>query len=212
MTISRSLRLSEGEMKAAEIRERLELARQTARLRGDRPREELFGRTAIVVDDGLATGATARAACAIARREGASRGGRIAESAAEIEAARSLVLATAWSIEQEGFRAARERVSMIKYYTANVMQRVVDRALQGHDGLGVDGGHGNVVGPEVHLAVVDVIQRIDQPRGGIGHVRSDSIPTHIAIMPPRFLSDQPPPAHHLADGDHHHGQPINFHA
>ena len=61
----------------------------------------------------------------------------IAESAAEIEAARSLVLATAWSIEQEGFRAARERVSMIKYYTANVMQRVVDRALQGHGGLGV---------------------------------------------------------------------------
>ena len=58
---------------ACASRERLELARQTARLRGDRPREELFGRTAIVVDDGLATGATARAACAIARREGASR-------------------------------------------------------------------------------------------------------------------------------------------
>ena len=61
----------------------------------------------------------------------------IAESAAEIEAARALVLMTAWTIEQEGFRAARERVSMIKYYTANVMQRVVDRALQAHGGLGV---------------------------------------------------------------------------
>jgi acyl-CoA dehydrogenase len=61
----------------------------------------------------------------------------IAESAAEVEAARALVLMTAWTIEQEGFRAARERVSMIKYYTANVMQRVVDRALQTHGGLGV---------------------------------------------------------------------------
>jgi len=61
----------------------------------------------------------------------------VAESAAEIEAARALVLMAAWSIEQEGFRAARERVSMIKYYTANVMQRVVDRALQAHGGLGV---------------------------------------------------------------------------
>lgn len=61
----------------------------------------------------------------------------VAESAAEIEAARALVLMTAWTIEQEGFRAARERISMIKYYTANVMQRVVDRALQAHGGLGV---------------------------------------------------------------------------
>ena len=61
----------------------------------------------------------------------------IAESAAEVEAARALVLMTAWTIEQEGFRAARERVSMIKFYTANVMQRVVDRALQTHGGLGV---------------------------------------------------------------------------
>lgn len=61
----------------------------------------------------------------------------IAESAAEIEAARALVLMTAWTIDQEGFSAARERVSMIKYYTANVMQRVVDRALQAHGGLGV---------------------------------------------------------------------------
>ncbi len=61
----------------------------------------------------------------------------IAESAAEVEAARALVLMTAWTIEQDGFRAARERVSMIKYYTANVMQRVVDRALQAHGGLGV---------------------------------------------------------------------------
>ncbi len=61
----------------------------------------------------------------------------IADSAAEVEAARALVLMTAWTIEQQGFRAARERVSMIKFYTANVLQRVVDRAVQAHGGLGV---------------------------------------------------------------------------
>lgn len=61
----------------------------------------------------------------------------IADSAAEIEAARAMILMTAWSIEQEDFKAARARVSMIKYYTANVLQRVVDRALQAHGGLGV---------------------------------------------------------------------------
>ncbi|MEJ2513743.1 MAG: acyl-CoA dehydrogenase family protein [Gammaproteobacteria bacterium] len=61
----------------------------------------------------------------------------IADSAAEVEAARALVLMTAWTIEQQGFRAAREQVSMIKFYTANVLQRVVDRAVQAHGGLGV---------------------------------------------------------------------------
>jgi len=61
----------------------------------------------------------------------------IAESAAEIESARSLVLQTAWTIENVGFEAAKNQVSMIKYHTANVMQRVVDRALQSLGGLGM---------------------------------------------------------------------------
>jgi alkylation response protein AidB-like acyl-CoA dehydrogenase len=61
----------------------------------------------------------------------------IADSAAEIEAARALVLKVAWNIEKHGFKAAREEISMIKYFTANVMQRVVDRAVQAHGALGV---------------------------------------------------------------------------
>jgi len=61
----------------------------------------------------------------------------IAESAAEIEAARTLVLQTAWTIENVGFEAAKNHVSMIKYHVANVMQRVVDKALQSHGGLGM---------------------------------------------------------------------------
>ncbi|MDP9428627.1 MAG: phosphoribosyltransferase, partial [Actinomycetota bacterium] len=45
--------------------ERAELTRRAEQLRGDRARLPLEGRTAVVVDDGIATGATARAACAV---------------------------------------------------------------------------------------------------------------------------------------------------
>ena len=61
----------------------------------------------------------------------------IAESAADLAAARSLVIETAWTVENLGFKAAQENVSLIKFYTANVLQRVVDRALQSHGGLGM---------------------------------------------------------------------------
>ncbi len=61
----------------------------------------------------------------------------IAESAAEIRAARLLVLHTAWRIGQVGAKAARDDISMIKFHVAGVLQRVVDRALQVHGGLGM---------------------------------------------------------------------------
>jgi len=63
--------------------------------------------------------------------------GWIAESAAEIEAARALTLQTAWKIEHLGWKEVREEISMIKFVVANVMQRVVDRALQVFGGLGM---------------------------------------------------------------------------
>src|SRR4051794_29181385 len=58
---------------AVEKRERTELERRAQRFRGGRPRMSLAGRTALVVDDGIATGATARAACEVARAQGAAR-------------------------------------------------------------------------------------------------------------------------------------------
>jgi acyl-CoA dehydrogenase len=61
----------------------------------------------------------------------------IAESAAELEAARALVLKAAWTIERYGFKAARDEISMIKFITANTLQRIVDRAVQIHGALGV---------------------------------------------------------------------------
>ncbi len=56
-----------------EARERDEVARRAARLRGTRAMQTLEGRTAVIVDDGIATGATARAAVQVARAHGATR-------------------------------------------------------------------------------------------------------------------------------------------
>ena len=61
----------------------------------------------------------------------------IAESRAEINASRLLVLQTAEKIEHEGSRAAREEVSIIKFYVANVLLKVLDRAIQVHGALGI---------------------------------------------------------------------------
>jgi len=61
----------------------------------------------------------------------------IAESRAEIDAARVYVLHTAWRIETEGQHEARDAVSGIKFFVADVLSRVLDRAVQTHGALGV---------------------------------------------------------------------------
>ena len=61
----------------------------------------------------------------------------IADSRAEINASRLLVLQAAEKIEHEGSRAAREDISIIKFYVANVLQKVLDRAIQAHGALGI---------------------------------------------------------------------------
>ncbi|MGE5715678.1 MAG: acyl-CoA dehydrogenase family protein [Acidobacteriota bacterium] len=61
----------------------------------------------------------------------------VAESRAEIHAARLMVLHAAWKIEKEGAEAAREEISLIKFTVARIMQRVLDRAIQGLGALGM---------------------------------------------------------------------------
>jgi alkylation response protein AidB-like acyl-CoA dehydrogenase len=61
----------------------------------------------------------------------------IAESRAEINAARLLVLDAAGKIESGGAKAAREEISIIKFHVANVLGRVLDRAIQAHGALGM---------------------------------------------------------------------------
>ena len=61
----------------------------------------------------------------------------IADSRAEIDAARLMVLRTARMIDEMGASAARDEISTIKFYTANIMLNVVDRAIQTHGALGM---------------------------------------------------------------------------
>lgn len=61
----------------------------------------------------------------------------VAESAAELAAARLMTLNSAWQIDTVGASAARDSISMIKFVVANTMGRIVDRALQVHGGLGM---------------------------------------------------------------------------
>ena len=61
----------------------------------------------------------------------------IAECAADIQAARLMVLHAAWRIDTLGASAARKEISMIKYVVAKTLQKVVDTAIQVHGGLGM---------------------------------------------------------------------------
>ena len=71
--VLRRIEVTPDDWAAAVSRERAEVARRALRFRGDRPRLPLEGRTVVIVDDGVATGSTARAACQVARAEGAAR-------------------------------------------------------------------------------------------------------------------------------------------
>ena len=67
----RELGVGRGELGEVVAREQAELARRVRRYRGDSEPTSVAGRTVIVVDDGLATGYTARAAIRALRRRGA---------------------------------------------------------------------------------------------------------------------------------------------
>ena len=63
--------------------------------------------------------------------------GFIAESRVEIDAGRLLVLRTAHNIDRFGQAEVRNQISGIKFYVANMMLRVLDRAIQVHGALGM---------------------------------------------------------------------------
>jgi acyl-CoA dehydrogenase len=60
----------------------------------------------------------------------------IAESAAQMQAARLMTLHAAWKMDREGAAAARQEIALIKFFGAKVLHDVVDRALQVHGSLG----------------------------------------------------------------------------
>ena len=65
--------VTERELRRVEARERAELESRVRRLRRGRAPLDLTGRVALIVDDGIATGSTARVACQVARHLGAAR-------------------------------------------------------------------------------------------------------------------------------------------
>jgi putative phosphoribosyl transferase len=65
--------VSPDAIEAVQAREESELARRAERFRGSRERVPVAGRIALIVDDGIATGSTVRAACKVARAQGAAR-------------------------------------------------------------------------------------------------------------------------------------------
>ena len=71
--VVRMARVTPEVLAAVERRERAELDRRANRFRQGRPRIPLAGKVVVIVDDGVATGSTARAACDVARFEGAAR-------------------------------------------------------------------------------------------------------------------------------------------
>jgi acyl-CoA dehydrogenase len=60
----------------------------------------------------------------------------IADSAAELHAARLMTLHAAWVMDTQGAKAARQQIGMIKYFGAKVLHDVIDRAIQAHGSLG----------------------------------------------------------------------------
>jgi putative phosphoribosyl transferase len=71
--VVQAARVPADELAAVQARERAQVDDRAARYRARRAREPLAGRVAVVVDDGIATGSTARAACQVARAHGAAR-------------------------------------------------------------------------------------------------------------------------------------------
>jgi alkylation response protein AidB-like acyl-CoA dehydrogenase len=61
----------------------------------------------------------------------------VAECRAEINAARLMVLQAAWKIDRDGAKSAREEISLIKFYAADVLMKVIDRAIQTNGALGM---------------------------------------------------------------------------
>jgi acyl-CoA dehydrogenase len=122
----------------------------------------------------------------------------IADSAAQMQAARLMTLHAAWRIDTEGPAAARNDVSLIKFYGAQVLHDVIDRALQVHGSLGYSSdlpleamyryarGARLYDGPdEVHRDAVArrILRGYDPPPDG---VPSEHVPTRRAAARERF--------------------------
>ena len=122
----------------------------------------------------------------------------IADSAAQMDAARLMTLHAAWKMDTDGVGAARREISLIKFFGAGVLHDVVDRALQVHGSLGYSTdlpleamyryarGARFYDGPdEVHRASVarQILRGYEPPADGIP---TEHVPTRRAAARERF--------------------------
>ena len=103
----------------------------------------------------------------------------IADSAAEMQAARLMTLHAAWLIDRHGSSAARTDVSMIKFFGAKVLHDVVDRAVQIHGALGYSRRH--AAGDALPLRPPRAVRR----RRRRGAPRDGRAPSSCAATAPR---------------------------
>jgi acyl-CoA dehydrogenase len=103
----------------------------------------------------------------------------IADSAAEIQAAKLMTLHAAWVIDQHGAKAARKEIALIKFFGATVLHDVIDRALQVHGSLGYSG--------DLPLAAMYSAARAARLYDGPDEVHRDSVARLI-------LRDYTPPS------------------
>jgi acyl-CoA dehydrogenase len=122
----------------------------------------------------------------------------IADSAAQMQAARLMTLHAAWVMDTQGAGAARQEIGLIKFYGAQVLHDVIDRALQVHGSLGYSTdlpleamyryarGARFYDGPdEVHRASVarQILRGYHAPSDG---VPSEHVPTRRAAAERKF--------------------------
>jgi acyl-CoA dehydrogenase len=124
----------------------------------------------------------------------------IADSLAEMTAARLMTIHAAWVIDQHGAEAARREIGLVKFFGARVLHDVIDRAIQVHGGLGYStdlpleemyrrARAARILdGPdEVHRQTVArlVLRDYEAPAGG---VPTEHVPTRRAAAQARFAA------------------------
>ncbi|MGY4857237.1 phosphoribosyltransferase family protein [Cryobacterium sp. AP23] len=169
--------VTDDEVNAVEARERVELDARVARLRPGRERMSLRGKVAVIVDDGVATGATAQVACDVARRLGAER---VVLAVPVIAASTLPNLAGADDIvyvdAPETFWAVGQFYTDFSATTDEEVVRLLDEAgrrLHG-DSTGENPGTGPDADIEVDIPLADVTVR--------GHLHLPPSPTAVVVF------------------------------
>lgn len=134
----------DAELAKVERRERAELEARVMRFRGGAPPIDLVGRTAVIVDDGVATGATARVAALVARELGAASvvlampvgaPDSVADLAAMPEVDEVVCLST-----PPGFMAVGMHYLDFRQTSDAEVQEILEASRAGHDGADAQAG------------------------------------------------------------------------